>query len=248
MSEHIIFGLHPVRSALQAQPEQAKLLWVQAQRDDHRIRTIIELAEKSNIPIRRRSVKELDQLTNHERHQGVVLEMVKALKLLDESDLAAFVTNIEPPALLLVLDGVQDPHNLGACLRSADAAGAHAVVVPKDRAVGLTGVARKSAAGAAEQIPFFQVTNLARALKGLQEAGIWLMGLADEAESGLFDTDMTGSVAIVMGAEGSGLRRLTRENCDHLVSIPMHGSVSSLNVSVATGICLYEVVRQRQPS
>ena len=148
-------------------------------------------------------------------------------------------------AFLLILDNVTDPHNLGACLRSADAAGVHGVIAPKDKAVGLTSTVSKVACGAAETVPFYQVTNLARTLKELQERGIWLYGTAGEASESVFKTDLKGPIAIVMGAEGKGLRRLTRESCDHLINIPMTGSVSSLNVSVATGICLFEAVRQR---
>jgi len=163
-----------------------------------------------------------------------------------ERQLDDFLHTLRSPALLLVLDGVTDPHNLGACLRTADAAGVQAVILPKDRSAGLTPVVRKVACGAAEHLPVFAVTNLARALRTLQAAGLWVYGAAGEAEKSLYDVDFTGSVALVLGAEGSGLRRLTREHCDALVKIPMTGSVESLNVSVATGVLLYEVVRQRR--
>jgi len=164
----------------------------------------------------------------------------------NEDDLFALLEHLHEPPFLLVLDGVQDPHNLGACLRSADAAGAHAVIAAKDRAVGLTDTVRRVACGAAEHIPFVVVTNLARTLTHLKEAGLWLVGTVDDARESLYDIDLTGPLALVMGAEGKGLRRLTHERCDFLVRIPMSGSVECLNVSVATGVCLFEAVRQRR--
>jgi 23S rRNA (guanosine2251-2'-O)-methyltransferase len=164
----------------------------------------------------------------------------------NEDDLFNLLESLYEPPFLLVLDGVQDPHNLGACLRSADAAGIHAIIAPKDRAVALTETVRKVACGAVEQLPFVTVTNLARTLNGLKEAGLWLVGTADNARETLYDVDLTGPLALVMGAEGKGLRRLTRECCDFLVHIPMAGSVECLNVSVATGVCLFEAVRQRR--
>ena len=165
---------------------------------------------------------------------------------LDSDDLIALVERLKVPPFLLILDDVTDPHNLGACLRTADAVGVHAVIVPKDRSVSLTDTVRRVACGAAEKVPFVQVTNLARTMKKLRDAGVWLVGTADEVQSNLYRVDLTGPLAMVMGSEGSGLRRLTREHCDFLVSIPMSGSVESLNVSVATGVCLFEAVRQRQ--
>jgi 23S rRNA (guanosine2251-2'-O)-methyltransferase len=188
------------------------------------------------------------------RHQGVVAEAfnipvsgdMNQSNLWQEQDLLRVVDNKEGPLLLLVLDGVTDPHNLGACLRSADAAGVDAVVVPKDKSADLTPTVRKVACGAAEVVPFVRVTNISRTLQALQERGVWLYGTAGESEKSIYDSDLSGSIALVMGAEGSGLRRLTREQCDFLVNLPMAGSVSSLNVSVATGICLFEIVRQRR--
>ena len=177
------------------------------------------------------------------QHQGVIAR-VKAVKQLNDKDLAVLVEKTETP-FLLILDGVTDPHNLGACLRNADAAGVHGVIVPRDNSVGLTPTVSKVACGAAEVVPLFQVTNLARTMKSLQEKGIWIVGAAGEAEHDLYKADLKGSLAIAMGSEDKGLRRLTRESCDSLVSIPMTGSVSSLNVSVATGVCLFEAVRQR---
>jgi len=187
---------------------------------------------------------ELDALVGGARHQGVVARGT-APPQRSEVDLDAVLAGQTKAAFLLVLDGVQDPHNLGACLRSADAAGVQAVIAPKDRSVSLTPTVRKVASGAAEAVPFIQVTNLARTLRELKQAGIWLVGTAGEAGTSLFEADLAGPLALVMGAEGKGLRRLTRETCDTLVHIPMAGSVASLNVSVATGICLFEAVRQR---
>lgn len=173
-------------------------------------------------------------------------DFTKAVTIKNEDDLFDILDNLKQPPFLLILDCIQDPHNLGACLRSADAAGVHAVVAPKDRAVSLTETVRKVACGAAEHVPFVMVTNLARTLKQLKEQGLWLVGTADDAKQSLFDVDLTGPLALVMGAEGKGLRRLTREYCDFLVHIPMAGSVECLNVSVATGVCLFEAVRQRK--
>ncbi len=177
------------------------------------------------------------------RHQHV--DFTVASDVRSENDLFEIIEQVQGDPLVLILDGVQDPHNLGACLRSAEAAGAHAVIVPRDRAVGLTDVARLAAAGAAERIPLVQVTNLARTMKALKDSGLWLVGTADQAKSSLYDVDLAGPLGLVMGTEGKGLRRLTAERCDFLVKIPMHGKVGCLNVSVATGVCLFEAVRQR---
>ena len=187
----------------------------------------------------------LDARSPDIQHQGILAECRLAPSL-NEHDLANLITSIKQPPLLLILDGVQDPHNLGACLRTADAAGVVAVVTPRDRSVGLTATVRKVACGAAELVPFVQVTNLARCLRDLAELGIYLIGTSDTAEQSLYSMDLRGPLGIVMGAEGDGMRRLTKETCDALVSIPMHGQVSSLNVSVASGVCLFEAVRQRQ--
>ncbi len=178
-------------------------------------------------------------------HIGYTRQPSRAAGVKSETELFSILENLKEAPLLLILDGVQDPHNLGACLRSADAAGVHAVVAPKDRAVSLTDTVRTVACGAAEIVPFVQVTNLARTMKELQDSGLWLVGTADESEQSLYDARLTGPLGIVMGAEGKGLRRLTRDKCDFLVKIPMHGSVECLNVSVATGVCLFEAVRQR---
>jgi 23S rRNA (guanosine2251-2'-O)-methyltransferase len=220
---------------------------VQQGRQDKRMVALQELARNQGVPLESVPRKVLDDLVSG-RHQGVVAEASavseSADNLWDEADLLRCVDATEAP-LLLVLDGVTDPHNLGACLRSADAAGVTAVVVPKDKSADLSPTARKVACGAAEVVPFVRVTNLARTLEALKARGVWLYGAAGEAEASLYDTRLTGAIALVMGAEGSGLRRLTREACDHLVHLPMAGSVSSLNVSVATGICLFEARRQR---
>lgn len=190
------------------------------------------------------SRKVLDEKAESTQHQGIVAR-VKAAKILAEHDLDELLAKTDLP-FLLILDGVTDPHNLGACLRNADAAGVQGIIVPKDNSVGLTAVVSKVACGAAETVPLFQVTNLARTMRHLQEKGVWIVGTAGEADCELYQADLKGPLAIAMGAEGKGLRRLSRECCDTLVSIPMSGSVSSLNVSVATGICLFEAVRQRR--
>ncbi|MCB1757024.1 MAG: 23S rRNA (guanosine(2251)-2'-O)-methyltransferase RlmB, partial [Gammaproteobacteria bacterium] len=218
---------------------------VDGSRKDKRFSELAETTRSAGIRLEFADKKTLDKLTSGARHQSVVAEYRPALVHGEDALLDAL--SVEGRNwLILVLDGVQDPHNLGACLRTADAAGVDAVIVPKDRAVGITPVVRKVAAGAADRVPFYQVTNLRRTLERLQQQGVWVMGTDDQAERLYTEIDYAGPVAIVMGAEGKGLRRLTRELCDELVVIPMAGSVSSLNVSVATGICLYEAVRQRQ--
>lgn len=206
---------------------------------------VLGAAEKAGVRPQPAARETLDRLSGGVAHQGIVLRVEPASPL-DESDLEGLLSTLDGPPLLLVLDGVQDPHNLGACLRSADGAGVHAVIVPRDRACGLTPAARKVASGAAESVPLVQVTNLARTLRGLQQQGIWLVGLAGEAEQELYAVGLDGPLALVLGAEGHGLRRLTRELCDYLVRLPMLGAVDSLNVSVATGVCLYEALRQRR--
>ena len=247
-----IYGIHAVDSLLRQNPKTVQRLWVQQGRDDKRIAALLELAQNQGVPVAREPKKGLDDMVNG-RHQGVVAETlndpvrgeVHQANLLQESDLLRLVEEKQGPVLLLVLDGVTDPHNLGACLRSADAAGVDAVIVPKDKSADLNPTARKVACGAAEVVPFARVTNIARTLDALKERGVWIFGTAGEAEKSLYDNDLTGSMALVMGAEGAGLRRLTREHCDFLLKLPMAGSVSSVNVSVATGVCLFEAVRQR---
>lgn len=239
-----IFGLHAVRTLIQQRPERAALLLLQKGRDDARMQELVQLAQAKSIKTEWRDQKELDRLSGSERHQGACLQ-IRSVGVLGEGALDDLLDALTTPPLLLVLDGVQDPHNLGACLRTADAAGVAAVIVPKDRAAGLSATVRKVASGAAESVPLIQVTNLARTLRWLKERDIWIVGTDDQAEHSLYGAKLTGPLAIVLGAEGTGLRRLTRENCDALVSIPMRGIVESLNVSVATGVLLYEALRQR---
>lgn len=241
-----VVGHHAVTELLRQQPEAILELLVQNDRRDRRMQELRDLARNNKIGVQEMSKSDLDKL-GVRGHQGVVATVSGGKDALAEQDLTALLAKAESAPLLLVLDGVTDPHNLGACLRSADAAGVTAVIVPKDKAVGLTPVVRKVASGAAETVPLVVVTNLARCLQSLQEQGIWLVGTDDEASVSLYEQDLTGPLAIVMGSEGAGLRRLTRECCDHLVSIPMAGELSSLNVSVATGVTLFEAVRQRQP-
>ena len=245
--ESIVFGLHAVRTLLKQRPERAARLLIQKSREDARISEVLKLAKAANVAVDQRDGRDLDRLAGDERHQGVCL-YVKPLGVLGEGALDDLLDKLNGPPLLLVLDGVQDPHNLGACLRTADAAGVTGVIVPRDRAAGLSPVVRKVASGAAEIVPLFQVTNLARTLKALKERNIWVVGTDDEAEKSLYQTDLKGPLAVVLGAEGPGLRRLTKETCDTLVTIPMLGAVESLNVSVATGVVLYEALRQRRPA
>lgn len=241
---HYLFGLHAVEAALTQTPAPVQELWVDQGRRDPRLARILELAAAAAIPLRRVDRQTLFELAGSDKHQGVVARS-RQPALHDEDFLDHLLADLDQPPLLLVLDGVQDPHNLGACLRSADAAGVQALITPKDRAAALTPAAIKVASGAAQTVPLVQVTNLARTLKALQQAGVWLVGLDGQAEHTLYQTDLTGPLALVLGAEGQGLRRLTKEHCDFLVKIPMRGSVESLNVSVATGVCLFEALRQR---
>lgn len=244
--ETIVFGLHAVRTLLQQRPRSASLLLLQKGREDARASDVLRLAQAAGIRTEWREARELDRLAGSDRHQGTCLQ-VRPAGALGEGALDELLDRAGTP-LLLVLDGVQDPHNLGACLRTADAAGVTAVIVPRDRAAGMSPAVRKVASGAAETVPLIQVVNLARTLRWLKERGIWIVGTDDQAPQPLFSTPLDGPLALVLGAEGMGMRRLTRENCDALVSIPMRGIVESLNVSVATGVLLYEVVRQRQAS
>jgi len=239
-----IFGLHAVHALLKSQPERIIRLFVSEERGDKKLQQLITDAKRIGIPLELTSRKTLNRMTDDANHQGVLAQCESA-KVYAENDLVTLLAAIDGDPFILILDGVQDPHNLGACFRSADAAGVHMIIAPKDKSVGLTAAVSKVASGAAETIPFVQVTNLARTLEILKEKGIWIYGAAGEASQSLYQTKLTGAIAIVMGAEGEGLRRLTRERCDFLVNIPMKGSVSSLNVSVATGVFLFEVVRQR---
>ena len=238
-----IHGFHAVIAKLRHSPEDVREVFLDRQRQDARARDMIKLAETHGVRLIPSDAARLDGMAGGAaRHQGVVARVSAAQRVLKLDDV---LDTLAEPALLLVLDGVQDPHNLGACLRVADAAGAHAVIVPKDRACGLNATAIKVASGAAESVPYITVTNLARTLRELNERNILTIGAAGEAEVDVYSVDQTGAVAWVLGAEGDGLRRLTRETCDRLARIPMLGSVESLNVSVASGICLFEARRQR---
>lgn len=239
-----LYGLHALESLIEREPERLIELFVLKGRTDQRLTDIVNQARRFGVSVQFCQRRTLDDKVEGAQHQGIVAR-AKPAKVMDESDLDRIIASHEVP-FLLVLDGVTDPHNLGACIRSADGAGVHAVIVPKDKSAGLSPTVSKVACGAAEVIPFIQVTNLARTLKELQQAGVWVVGTAGEAEQTLYQARLTGPMALVMGAEGKGMRRLTREHCDELIKLPMAGSVSSLNVSVATGICLFEVVRQRQ--
>jgi len=243
MNADLVFGIHAVEAFLQRAPQDVLELFVMKDRDDKRMQPIIQLARQNGVSVQFCNRKTLDDMVSGQ-HQGVVAK-ARLQSSGNEADLAAIVEQQAKP-FILILDGVTDPHNLGAILRSADAAGVHAVVAPKDRSVKLTSVVRKVACGAAESVPFITVTNLARTLRELQDAGVWIVGTAGETDTLVYDADLKGPLALVLGAEGEGLRRLTRETCDALVKIPMFGTVSSLNVSVAAGICLFEAVRQRQ--
>ncbi len=246
MNEESVYGLHAVRTLIERRGAAVRRVLVQSGRNDRRIQELIELARARGIPLETRPGAELDALAAGGVHQGAVARVEPALPL-DEDELLVRLDGAPEPPLVLVLDGVQDPHNLGACLRSADGAGASAVVVPRDRAAGLTPVVRKVAAGAAECVPFVQVTNLARFLRGLKDAGLWIVGADAGATTLHTGADLKGPLALVLGAEGSGMRRLTREHCDVTVRLPLKGAVESLNVSVAAGILLYEALRQRTP-
>ncbi len=239
-----LYGIHALTSVIEREPERIIELFILKGRDDKSVHDIVNQARRLGVSVQFCQRKVLDSKADGGQHQGVVAK-VKPAKVLTEHDLAGMLES-RPMPFLLVLDGVTDPHNLGACIRTADAAGVDAVIVPKDKSATLTPVVRKVACGAADVMPLIQVTNLARTLRDLQDTGVWIVGTAGEAKNDIYQTKMTGPIALVMGAEGKGMRRLTREHCDELIKLPMAGSVSSLNVSVATGICLYEIVRQRQ--
>lgn len=241
-SSRLIYGFHAVLGKLRRDPEAVFEIYLSSQRQDARARDVLALVESQGVRLILSDADRLDGMVGTRRHQGVIARIDARQR---ELKLADVLEGLDEPALLLVLDGVQDPHNLGACLRVADAVGAHAVIAPKDRAVGLNATAIKVASGAADTVPYITVTNLARSLREMQEAGIWVVGAAGEAEKSVYEIDQKGPVAWVLGAEGDGLRRLTRDTCDELAKIPMLGTVESLNVSVASGICLFEARRQR---
>jgi 23S rRNA (guanosine2251-2'-O)-methyltransferase len=238
----LIHGFHAVTAKLRHDPEGVREIYLAAGRQDGRARDLMQLAESRGVRVVTLDAARLDGMAGGASHQGVMAKVAAQQRYLTVDDV---LDGLKEPPLLLVLDGVTDPHNLGACLRVADAAGAHAVVAPKDRACGLNATAIKVASGAADTVPYIVVTNLSRSLREMQERGIWTIGAAGEASKDLYAIEQKGPTAWVLGAEGEGLRRLTRDTCDELAKIPMYGSVESLNVSVASGICLFEARRQR---
>lgn len=242
MKSKMIFGFHAVTSRIRHEASSVEEIYVDSGRSDRRMQELLHAAKSAGIRIIPADDQRLSNIVGTRRHQGVV---AKAGELSLARNLDELLDAIDGPPLLLVLDGITDPHNLGACLRVADGVGAHAVIAPKDRAVGLNATAAKVASGAAETVPYITVTNLARTLRELKERDILLVGTSDDVDQTIYDVNFTGGSALVMGSEGEGMRRLTRETCDVLVSIPMFGSVESLNVSVASGVCLYEARRQR---
>lgn len=244
MKSSKLYGLHSVQAALDYSPKSINKAWIDAQRQDKRLVQAIGALLDLGIEPEKTERKKLDKLAEGNNHQGIVIEVDMPAEL-SESDLKTAVQSLGETALFLVLDNVQDPHNLGACLRTADATGVHGVIITKDNATGITPTVCKVASGAAETVPVYQVTNLARTLRWLKDQGIWVFGAAGEAEQMIYQANLTGPLALVVGAEEKGMRRLTREQCDVLVKLPMLGQVDSLNLSVATGVLLYEVVRQR---
>ena len=244
MNERFVYGIHAVTQFLKQSPDRCLALYC-ADRRNPRLLELVEQARSKGVEVRMEKRERLTQLGGGDKHQGCLLEIIDSTTTLNfDQCLQAINAN----TLLLVLDGVQDPHNLGACLRSADACGVDAVIIPRDRSVKVNATVRKVAAGGAESVPVIEVTNLVRSLKELKQAGVWVYGSSGEAPDSLYDHAYNGPIALVMGAEGSGLRRLTMESCDHLVKLPMRGQVESLNVSVATGICLYEILRSQSTS
>ncbi|MDC8012124.1 23S rRNA (guanosine(2251)-2'-O)-methyltransferase RlmB [Tahibacter soli] len=244
MSHELLFGINSVDAALSHDPGNIVELFIETGTTNARLKELSERARDLGVKPHGRTRELLDRMTGGARHQGVVAQY-RAAPPRTEADLKALVEAAGQGALVVVLDGVTDPHNLGACLRSAEAAGATAVVVTKDKAVGITPIVRRASAGAADRVPFIAATNLARTLRSLKDMGVWLVGLAGDVDADFYGVDLAGPIALVIGSEGEGLRRLTREQCDFLVRIPMRGSVESLNVSVATGVTLFEALRQR---
>jgi 23S rRNA (guanosine2251-2'-O)-methyltransferase len=245
MSKRVtIFGMHAVRALIEQHPERLVEVFATRERQDKTLQTLVSETQRLGMRVQFVPKQTLDKKTENGNHQGIAITALEAPQL-SENDLADLLAQAGKHALVLVLDGVTDPHNLGACMRTADAAGVTAIIVPKDKSASMNATVRKVASGAAETVPLVQVTNLARTLRQLQDLHVWIVGTAGEAEKSLYEVDYSGPTAIVMGAEGDGMRRLTRETCDELIKIPLLGSVSSLNVSVASGVCLYEVVRQR---
>lgn len=244
MSTELLIGIHSVEAALNYDAGNIVELYVETGQQNPRVRELAERARDAGIKPHARDKADLERMTGGARHQGIAAKY-RTPPARTESDLPTIIEAAGSNALFLVLDGVTDPHNLGACLRSAEAAGVSAVIVPKDKAVGITPTVRRASAGAADRVPFVATTNLARSLKLLKQSGIWLTGLAGDGEQSLYACDFKGPVAVVIGSEGEGMRRLTRDNCDFIARIPMQGNVESLNVSVATGVVLFEILRQR---
>ena len=240
-SNEIIYGIHAVEAAIRNQPENVLQVFVQQGRNDNRVKTILNLAKNSGVSLQAISNDKLKEKCPKARHQGVVAEVRRS-----QSSTVSLEDILEKQSvLLLILDEVQDPHNIGACLRTADAIGVDAVIVSKNRSPALSPVMRNVASGAAETVPYIMVSNLARALEKIKQSNVWVMGASGDADQTIYDTSVNQRIALVMGSEGKGMRRLTREACDELISIPMHGSVESLNISVATAVCLYEIRRQQ---
>jgi len=244
-AQKILFGFHAVTVRLKTAPQSVVEVHVDVTRRDQRMRQFVERVKESGVKLFESDDERLNKICGNTRHQGVVARVHELAKAHSLDDL---LDAVEGPALLLVLDGVTDPHNLGACLRVADGAGVHAVIAPKDNAAGINATVAKVASGAAETVAYFMVTNLARTLNELKERDIWVVGTSDTATKSLYELDLKGPVALVLGAEGAGLRQLTARTCDELVRVPMKGAVESLNVSVAAGVCLYEALRQREKS
>lgn len=238
----LLAGFHAVNARIKHAPDSIKEIYFDSGRRDARMQSLLDKAKECNIKIYGVDIHRLDSLSKGTKHQGVVAIATTQQLAVNVGDVLDVITE---PAFLLILDGVTDPHNLGACLRTADAVGVHAVIAPKDKSVGLNATVQRVACGAAETVPYIMVTNLARTMRSLKERGVWLIGTSDAADSSIYDIDAKLPTAWVMGAEGDGMRRLTSETCDQLVSIPMMGSVESLNVSVASAVCLYETLRQR---
>lgn len=245
MSESWIVGINPVESALSNDAERVREVLVENGQRNARIQALVEHAKTLKIPVHHRPREQLDRVAGEARHQGIVA-LYQPPPLAGENDLPDLLVRAGDEALILVLDGITDPHNLGACLRSAAAAKVTAVIVPKDRAVGITPVVRRASAGGADRVPLVAATNLARAMRLLKDAGVWITGLAGDTEQSVYQVDLKGPVALVLGSEGEGMRRLTRDTCDFIAKIPMPGSMESLNVSVAAGIVLFEALRQRR--
>lgn len=239
-----LFGIHAVQAALDYSPEKITQVWLDSQRQDVRLKELQIQLNALNIKTEIADKKKLDKFADGKNHQGIVAE-VELPSVQSEEQLKHKIKSLTEPAFFLVLDHVQDPHNLGACLRTADAAGVHGIIITKDNAIGITPTVCKIASGAAETVPVYQVTNLVRTLRWMKEQNIWIIGSTGEAEQTIFSLDLKMSLALVMGAEGTGMRHLTQENCDFLVKIPMRGQVESLNVSVAAAIMIYEVLRQK---